>query len=148
MKRRSLFGVLLAPALLAACATGPKLAEINNKIPPVAADASRVWFYRTAVFFGDGLQPDIFLNGKQVGKAAPSGFFFVDTKPGPCKVSTSTEVERDLTFEAPAGGQNYVKISVAPGILVAHLYPELVDPTVGSEAIQSLHFTGTLPAQP
>lgn len=136
---------LLIPILLAACASGPRLATVDNRIPPVAADVSRIWFYRPAIFLGDGIQPDILLNGKPVGKAAPGGVFFVDTKPGSCDVSMQTEVTRHLTFVAPAGGQTYVEAVVEPGILAARVFPDLIDPAVGRQTIQSLHFTGKLP---
>ena len=144
MIRRSLLAVLLTPLLLGACATGPTLTEISQKIPPIPADESRVWFYRDASPIGAALQLTIYLNNKPIGHSIPAGFFFVDTAPGPCVVSTSTEVERHLTFEAPAGKQSYVKTSVTFGNLVGHVYPELVDPEVGQKAIGSLHFTGKL----
>jgi len=142
--RRSLLAVLLTPLLLGACATGPTLTEIRQKIPPVPANESRVWFYRDASPVGSALQPTIYLNGKPVGQSIPAGFFFADTAPGPCVVSTATEIERHLTFEAPAGGQSYVKTSITFGVLVGRVYPELVDPKVGQRAIGSLHFTGKL----
>jgi Protein of unknown function (DUF2846) len=142
--RRSFLVVLLTPFLLVACATGPTLTEISRKIPPISANESRVWFYRDASPVGSALQPTIYLNGKPIGQSVPGGFFFVDTAPGSCVVSTSTEVERHLTFVASAGGQSYVKTSIAFGVLVGHVYPELVDPKVGQRAIGSLHFTGKL----
>lgn len=144
MIRRSLFTVLILPFLLAACASGPMLAEISQAIPPITPNESRIWFYRDASPVGAALQPTIYLNAKPVGQSVPGGFFFVDTQPGPCEVSTSTEVERHLTFEAPPGGQSYVKTSVTFGILVGHVYPDLVDPKVGKDAVGSLHFTGKL----
>ena len=146
MTRLARAAALLVPILLAACASGPQLATVDGRIPPVAADASRVWFYRPAVFFGDGIQPDILLNGKKVGTAQPNGVFFVDTKPGACDVEMQTEVSRHLTFDAPAGGQTYVEAVVTPGILAARVYPDLIDPRLGQQAIRSLHFTGKLPA--
>ena len=144
MTRRSLFAVFLAPFLLSACASGPTFTEISGKIPPIPDKESRIWFYRSSSPVGAALQPTIYLNGKPVGQSIPGGFFFVDTSPGPCVVSTSTEVERHLTFDAPARGQSYVKTSITFGVLVGHVYPELVDPGAGQKAIGSLHFTGTL----
>lgn len=147
MTRAARAVALLAPIVLAACASGPRLATVDSRIPPVAADASRIWFYRPAIFLGDGVQPDILLNGKPVGKAEPGGVFFVDAKPGPCDVSMQTEVTRHLTLVAQPGGQTYVEAVVEPGILVARVYPDLIDPAEAQQAIRSLHFTGKLALQ-
>ncbi len=77
-----------------------------------------------------------------VGNSVPGGVFFKDVKPGNYVVATATEVERRLSFTLTAGQTRYVKTSVSIGILVGRVVPELVDPEVGSLAIQELAYTG------
>ncbi|MGH7119559.1 MAG: DUF2846 domain-containing protein [Acetobacteraceae bacterium] len=142
MNRRSFLAVVFATALLGGCATGPRFTAVESGIPALAPSFSRVWFYRSASYLGSAIQPTIYLNGKAVGYSVPGGFFFADTKPGTCEVSTSTEATKTLTFECPAGAQTYVRTRVYFGVLVGRVYPDLVDPVVGQDAIQTLHFTG------
>jgi hypothetical protein len=143
MQRRPLIG-LLPLGILAACATGPKMAEISNRIPPLPGDKGRIWFYReVAALFGAGLQPAVRLNGAKVGDATPNGFFFVDMPPGDYEVATSTEVERRVTFTLAAGQERFVKLTVGLGVLVHRVFPELVEPATGRAAIMGLAYTGT-----
>ncbi len=142
MRRRHFIGFLPLGAL-AACATGPKMAEISNRIPVLPPDKGRIWFYRESVFFGDGLQPSVRLNGNKVGDATPNGFFFVDMPPGDYEVATTTEVERRATFTLAAGQERFVKLSIGLGVLVGRVIPELVEPATGRAAMMGLAYTGT-----
>jgi hypothetical protein len=101
--------VVALAALLGACASGPKLAEIKSSIPAVKPGEGRIYVYRDGSMMGAGIQPNVLINGKVVGESKPGGFFFVDLQPGPVVVSTSTEVEKKLTLTLDAGQTRYVR---------------------------------------
>ncbi len=138
---RSVFALLMV-ALLTACASGPKMAEISSSIKPVKADEGRVYFYRSGSMMGAAIQPNILLNGKVVGESKPGGFFFVTTAPGPMEVSTSTEVEKKLTFTLEAGQTRYVRTKIGFGVMVGRVYPELVDPAEATKELAETSYTG------
>ena len=69
--------------LLTGCmATGPKYKEVQTSIPAIESGKGRIYFYRTANFMGGGIRPSVNLNGKEVGKSTPGGFFYVDRATG------------------------------------------------------------------
>ena len=100
---------LLLPLVLAACATGPKLSEMKSSIPTLSPEQGRIYFYRSGSAFGAAVQPSILLNGIVVGESKPGGFFFVDQAAGNKEVSTSTEVEKKLSFTLDPGQTRYVR---------------------------------------
>lgn len=131
-------------ALLSACAaTGPGYNEVVAKIPPVPADKARIYFYRSNTIVGAALTSDIRLNDRVVGKSERGSFFFVDQAPGNCLVSTSTEVEKQLTFTVAAGETKYVRTSVSFGVLVGRINSELVNADEAKAEITNLNYTGT-----
>ncbi|HWP20106.1 MAG TPA: DUF2846 domain-containing protein [Burkholderiaceae bacterium] len=129
-------------ALLSACASGPKMADVQSSIPTLKQGQGRIYFYRSNSMVGAAMQPDVVLNGQVVGKSKPGGFFFVDQPPGAMQVSTSTEVEKKLTFTLAAGEVRYVKTTIGMGLLVGRVYPELVDKPVGEKEIQEMSYIG------
>lgn len=140
--------VVALAALLAACATGPKLAEIQSTIPALKTNEGRIYFYRSNSFVGGGIQPNILVNGKVVGESKPGGFFFVDLPPGPIEVSTTTEVEKKLSLTLEAGQTRYVRTVIGLGLLVGRVYPELVDNTEGAKAMAEASYIGKPLARP
>jgi len=144
MKTTRILSAAIIVLLLAACATGPKYAEVRGAIPPLAADQGRIYFYRSANMFGSGIQPVVMLNGEKVGDSVPGGFFFIDRKPGNYEVLLSTEVERKLTFTLVSGQEQYVRMSVTLGVIVYRVFPELVDAATGMSEIKDLSYTGSV----
>jgi len=132
----------LALALLPACATGPRYAEVEKALPKVAADKGRVWFYRSGIMFGAGIQPSVLLNGEKVGDSVPGGFFYVDRNPGSYEVLLSTEVDRKVTFTLESAQERYVRMTVGLGVIVYRVYPELVDPAEGRKEIVETSYIG------
>ncbi|HUK05055.1 MAG TPA: DUF2846 domain-containing protein [Burkholderiales bacterium] len=132
----------LALALLPACATGPRYAEVEKTLPKVAADKGRVWFYRSGIMFGAGIQPSVLLNGEKVGDSVPGGFFYVDRNPGSYEVLLSTEVDRKVTFTLESAQERYVRMTVGLGVIVYRVYPELVDPAEGRKEIVETSYIG------
>lgn len=135
------FATILATSILFGCATGPKFSEVSSSIRDPASDNGRIYIYRTAVF-GAAVQPEVRLNGEMVGKAVPKGFFYVDRKPGDYKIATSTEVERHLSLKLDRGQTRYVRLNISMGFFVGHVYPELVENSVGMQEIQQCSYTG------
>ena len=135
------FAAIFLAFFLAGCATGPKFSEISSSIKEPAADKGRIYIYRTAVL-GAAVQPEVKLNGEVVGKAVPNGFFYVDRGPGDYKITTSTEVDRHLSLTLDKDQTRYVRLNISMGFFVGHVYPELVENSVGKQEIQQCSYTG------
>ncbi len=134
--------VVACAALLAACASGPKHAEVQSSIPALKATEGRLYVYRSGSMLGAAIQPNVVVNGKVAGESKPGGFFFVDLPPGTVEVSTSTEVEKKLTLTLDAGQTRYVRTTVGFGLMVGRVYPELVDNAQGAKEITETSYTG------
>lgn len=134
-----------ALALLSACASGPKYSDVASTFPQLAANQGRIWFYRSGIMFGAGIQPDIMLNGAKVGDSVPGGFFFVDRPAGNYEVLLSTEVERKVTFTLEPRQERYVRMTVGLGVVVYRVFPELADPAEGSKELRELNYMGAKP---
>jgi hypothetical protein len=96
---------------------------------------------------GAAIQPNIMLNGKVVGESKPGGFFYVDDAAGAKEVSTSTEVERKLTFTLEPGQTRYVRTAAGFGLVVYRIYPELVDNATAEKEIQETSYVGAATAR-
>jgi hypothetical protein len=112
-------------------------------MPQLKADQGRIYFYRNSSLLGAAMQPNILLNGRVVGESKPGGFFYVDDAPGPKEVSSSTEVERKLTFTLDRGQTRYVRTAVGMGVMVGRVYPELVDPTAAEKELLETSYIGS-----
>ena len=134
--------VIALAALLGACASGPKLAEMKSSIPAIKANQGRIYFYRSGSMMGAAIQPNIIVNGQVVGESKPGGFFFVDLPPGAVQVSTSSEVEKKLSLTLDAGQTRYVRTVIGFGLLVGRVYPELVDDAEGAKGLAETGYIG------
>lgn len=121
-------------ALLTGCATGKKFSEAKSTLPPLAPDQGRIYFYRVTAL-GAAVQPPVKLNGEKIGNAKPGGFFFTDRAPGNYQVETSTEVKRQLSLTLEKQQTRYVRLNLAMGFFVGHVFPELVDDATGEKEI-------------
>jgi predicted small lipoprotein YifL len=147
MRAVKIMVVAIVFALLTGCvATGPLYSDISASIPPIPADKGRIYFYRSDTVFGAAVTSDISLNGKVVGRSERASVFYVDQAPGNCVVSTSTEVEKQLTFTLAANETRYVHTSVSMGVLVGRINAKLVNAEEAKSEIASLHYIGG-PAQ-
>lgn len=134
--------LLLALAVaVTGCASGPKFGEFQQSIAPLKPDTGRVFFYRSSIL-GAAIQPDIKLNGTIIGKAVPQAFFFVDLAPGEYKVVTTTEVKRTLSFTLDAGQTRYVRMNISMGLVMGHVYGELVDEKIWTKGIKDCKYNG------
>jgi hypothetical protein len=137
--------LLLAIGLaLVGCASGPKLGDLEAKIPRLTPDQGRVYFYRNALLgFGSATQSDIKLNGRVIGKCQPNGVFFLDLAPGNYHVSVESEVERTLNFTLGKGEEKFVRCYLKPTFVsMGHMIVELVDPAEARGEIRDLAYTG------
>ena len=121
--------------LMAGCASGPSYKQAADNFPKLAPDLGRIYIYRPSSA-GLAIQPDVKLNGVTIGNSTPDGFFFVDRPTGDYEVSTTTEMKKSLTFHLDAGQTRYVRLKISLGILVGHVYPELVDNAEGEKELQ------------
>ncbi|NIK87225.1 hypothetical protein FHS83_000543 [Rhizomicrobium palustre] len=117
---------------------------MQSKLPAVAADAGRIFFYRPTAFLGAGsaVQPLVRIDGVEVGRSVPNGFFYVDHAPGALKIATSTEVTEETTLKLGAGETRYVRTDISMGLLVGRITPSVIDPDQALKDIQDLHYTG------
>lgn len=142
MNRFQLATAAVLAVALAGCASGPKLSDVSSSIPPLKSDEGRVYFYRSNSMLGAAIQPSVYMDGKEVGTSKPGGFFFVDAKPGPHEVSTSTEVEKKLTFTLDRGQTRYVRTTISMGIIAGRVQPELVDDAEGRKELADMSYIG------
>jgi hypothetical protein len=127
--------------VLAACASGPKFAELKPEMTTRNPDMGRIFFYRTSAL-GAALYPDVMLNGVMVGEAKARGFFFVDRPAGEYVVVTSTEVERKVSFTLDKGQTRFIRFNVSMGFFAGHVYGELVDEAEAKGEIVDCMYTG------
>ena len=141
IKCMKVFLVLVAAAVFAGCASGPSYEEQAAQMQPVGADKCRIYLYRKSAL-GAAVQPKVQINGEEVGKAKPKGFFYVDLPPGNYDISASTEAERNLNVTLDAGEEKYVRLEIKMGAFVGHVKPVLVDKEVGMEELQKMKYIG------
>lgn len=128
MNRLASLSLAALLVLVSGCASGPGFKSVSASFPPVAAGSARIFFYRNAnLGAGAAVRPDVNLNGEKIGNAIPGGFFYVDRPPGDYQVTTTTELKKSLTFHVDAGQVRYVRLGLSPGLMVAHISPELIE---------------------
>jgi hypothetical protein len=121
------FGVMATALLLTGCATGPKYSVYRTTLALPPPGMGRIWFYRRSVFFGDGLEPSIKLDGTKVGDSIAGSFFQVETSPGAHNVSTATEKKYDVTVSVTTNADSYVQFYILPGILIGRVVPTIMN---------------------
>lgn len=137
-----MIAAIVVSILVGCAATGPLYSEISATIAPVPSDKGRIFFYRSDTMVGAAITSDIKLNDKVVGRSERASFFYVDQAPGNCVVSTSTEVERQLTFTLAPGETRYVHTSVSLGVLVGRINSRLENAADAKAEIANLHYIG------
>jgi hypothetical protein len=138
---RRAFLLAACVSLMAGCASGPKYTEMKSKIPAIKTGEGRIFIYRDSIF-GAAVQPKVMINGVEVGTSQSNGFFYVDRPAGDYKISSSTEVERSVSFVLAAGESKFIQSSISMGLLVGRINFELVNAAGGETAISGLAYTG------
>lgn len=129
-------------ALTGCAASGPKFSAMQASTPAVNADQGRVYFYRKDSMFGAALQPAVVLDGAEVGKSQPGGYFYVDAASGSHEASTSTEATNKVSFVLAKGEVKYVRTAPSIGLLVGRVVPELVNADEANKELNDLSYTG------
>jgi hypothetical protein len=132
---RPLISILCLAFFVAGCATGPDFSKYSVSIPPTASGQGQVWFYRPSKMLGSAVQPHVFLNGENVGKAQPGCYFYVDRPPGEYEAKCSTEWSDTGKFTLAAGDEKYVRLTLGIGLFVGHIIPKEVDRATGLREI-------------
>ncbi len=141
MRKFTGFVAVVTTLMLAGCASGPGYQEYAATMQPVGDGNGRIYMYRTSSL-GAAVQPMVRVNDKEVGKAKPKGFFYVDLPPGAYNIAASTEATRNLDVTLDANEEMYVRLEIKMGGFVGHIKPVLVEPSVGKEEIQKMKSIG------
>jgi hypothetical protein len=132
--------MMVATIGLAGCATqGVPYKDQEAKLPQLAASDGRVFVYRSSSL-GFAVQPTVYLNGAAIGTAVPNAVYFVDRPKGTYEISTSTEVEKKVTFVLDPGEVKYVRLTPTFGLLVGRIVPELVAKDEATKELLDLTF--------
>ena len=121
------------------CASGPSFAITQASFKPLKSGNGRVFLYREGLYSGSVIHPQILIDGKEVGKAVPNGFFYVDLPPGSHLVSAGKWQER---ISLVAGELAYVELLLKDGDFLWSVRPIQIDPDQGNTIIQKLSYTG------
>ena len=138
MKKSTMFACLAGIATLAGCATGPdfKAYTSGSRLTPPKDGEARVWFYRPSKFIGSAVQPTVYLNGVEVGKAQPGSFFYADRPEGTYEVKCTTEWADKTQLTVVRNNVHYVRLTMLPGVLVGHVLPKVVPEEQALKEIQ------------
>ena len=134
---RPFFVVAISCGLfLSSCASGPSYAEIQSTLPSIPKGKGRVFVYRPTAF-GAAIKPNVMIDQNVVGKSVGRGFFYTDQPTGSHVISVKTEMTHKNTVTVQSGKPSFVKCSITPGLLVAHVLPNQVDQATGNSEIQN-----------
>jgi hypothetical protein len=142
MKILSLALISATLVLTGCAASGPKFSEMQASTPKLSAEQGRVYFYRKNSMFGAAIQPAISLDGKEVGKSQPGGYFYVDAVSGSHEASASTEATNKLSFVLAKGEVKYVRTAPQMGLLAGRIVPELVSADEATKELSETSYTG------
>jgi len=131
----SMFFILI-PLGLVSCAGGLAYNDIKNDLPKIQNGKGRVFVYRPSSM-GFAVKPKIKIDGNIVGVSEGKGFLYSDQSPGQHTVSTSTEWKHNATVYVSKGQPTFVRCSVFPGLLAAHIVPKQVEQAKGQREIQN-----------
>jgi hypothetical protein len=75
---------------------------------------------------GSAVQPTVYVNGSEVGKAQPGCFFFADRPAGTYEVKCTTEWADKGVLTVVQNQVHYVRLTMLPGVFVGHVLPKVV----------------------
>ncbi len=136
-----LFTLLL---VISSCATVGSSSISRDEIPSLSENRSRIFFYRTSLFFGSGMKPPIFLNGNKVGISSSGTAFYVDVAPGKYTVSVAKIIypgsEGRVDFEVHENEVVYVKTWTGGSSFAGRTNIGVVSPETAEKEIKDLKF--------
>ena len=135
-----LFGLVTAFGLTACAGDGASSREggavLAALVAPPAGQA-RIFFYRSEEPFMFGLEPKVVVNGKAIGRAVLGEAFFRDAKPGPYRITISSDPETILKVFAEAGDTIFIKIDVDFSITGSRLTVSRVNEEQGRAEVEN-----------
>ena len=154
--------VLFLSFFLGCASNKPAPEHVLAGTKPLTKGDGRIIFYVSKRSRHPHWRPAVTLNGDQVGKAIPGGFFYVDRAPGNYEIShlvtttvqgkrNSVEERGKKTFTLQAGKTLYVQMVLTPGTGMEprmgryepmFLRPVLVAPEQAKKDITSCRYTG------
>jgi hypothetical protein len=140
---------ILAAALfgLVGCSTpaGTSYTEMSVSFPPLKPGEGRIFFYTPARFGGN--QPEVRLDGRLIGFAIPSGFFFVDRPAGRYEATGVTAADGRIELPLAAGETKYVRAQAPSAFSVNAVHFLLVPAPEGRGDMAGLAYSGIRTAQ-
>lgn len=132
------FGLLLATAMLAACASVPKGdpqrdAELKTFKAPQNSKAG-IYVYRNETL-GAAKTLDVSLDGKPIGQTAAKTYMYAEVEPGQHKLVGSGENKSELVVDAIAGKLYYVWQEVKMGMFGPRNQLHSVDEKTGQAGV-------------
>ncbi len=136
--------------VLAGCvAPGAQFGVASRSIPPVPADAARIFVYRLLEPYELSDMANILLNGQRAGASANGAVFYRDVRPGEYAITIPASEAYPNQFKTVLlrpGEIAYVRIeslsSWSTCTVIANCYPtfvvRLVDPAAALAEMQSL----------
>ena len=109
MRRAALFLF----GLLAACAAGPRFAEVAGSLPPPPPGAARIFFYRWYEPYETLSQTTAYLNGAPVGVTQPGSVLYRDVPPGQYAIKVDSYYSfpnQFKTVQLAAGDTLFVRV--------------------------------------
>jgi hypothetical protein len=158
MARRRRPLVFLLTTLLAACVQAPLFPAVAPRLPPLAPDQARIYFYRDwEVSERVAISPRIYLNGVAAGDAFPGGVFYRDVPaPKTYYISVDTQAYYWYPFKEvalKAGDTLFVKIESLASWGSSRAYPgetfvvAIIDPVQAEAELQGMRYVGREAAQ-
>lgn len=128
--------------VLMSCAatTGPSFQEYSDQLSPVTEDKVRLYIYRPTSS-GSSVNPNIKLDGKDVGQTVVKGFLVLDIAPGAHTLSASANRKRTFTFFFKKAEDSYIRIEIKRGLAYKFI-AEQVDVEIGSAEILTTNYSG------
>jgi hypothetical protein len=114
MTKLSRLFIALSIAILGGCAadaSGPQFTDV-----PASGDRAVIYVYATSDFAGYGEAPVIEIDGREIGKLKPKGYFATEVSPGVHKVTMRSVLATlrlpgwPTSITAPAGGKVYMRV--------------------------------------
>jgi hypothetical protein len=139
MKKPILLASLVCVVKLVGCANGPDFKTYSSTLSAPKDGEARVWFYRPSKMMASGVQPIVYVNGTEVGKAQPGCFFYADRPAGTYEVKCKTEWANKTSLTVVQNQVHYIRLTMAPGVFVGHVLPRVVPEEQGMKEIQNCH---------
>lgn len=115
------------------------LRAAKDPLPPLAADAGRLIFYRDAIS-SPKLRPALLLNGVEVGLTKSRSYFQVDRPAGNYTVAIAGEEAAPIAVTLIQGRTVYVRINVHSTPVSSELYLSLVDAATAKRELTSCKY--------